>query len=211
MKKLIKFKAGTTVKLISILMLTISFQSYGVCNLDSQILSASFNVTSVTKKGKKEQQTINLWRMGEQVAYEYVEQGVTELWQHISNGQIRPVRYFDRYKRGIEYQPLAVNYTSGNGSWSSKKKILDDNYIKRLVMIDADGEGCKETVYYENLSNDKQSFIHQKINVSWLTHFELPKNISIKKDNRTLVWELTKIIEANTEVLAFFKKLESYQ
>jgi len=72
------------------------------CNLNSQYLKADYTITN-THKNKQNSQVFTLWRNNQQVAHQ--SDVTTELWQHLANKQIRPIRYFNAQQRGIEYQP----------------------------------------------------------------------------------------------------------
>ena len=112
--KLMNIKPG----LIIIMFSFFSSPLLALCDCDSRIVGAKYNVKTTDKNMKVYSQEIIFWRMNNQVAYQYINQQVTEVWQLASNGMIRPVRYYDLYQRGIEYQASEINYGKGERNWS---------------------------------------------------------------------------------------------
>ena len=75
------------------------------CDIDAAQLKADYKITN-QHKSQHSTQSLTLWRNNQQVAHQ--SETLTELWQQLSNNQLRPIRYFNAEQRGIEYQPSEV-------------------------------------------------------------------------------------------------------
>ena len=112
------------------------------CKIDSAHLKADYKITN-THKNEQSTQSLTLWRNNSQVAHQ--REVITELWQHLANKQIRPIRYFNAQQRGIEYQPSEVR---GVQNWSAKNQLVDNQLIEKMTLKKTQGTGCDEVKNY---------------------------------------------------------------
>lgn len=145
-----------------------------------------------------------LWRRGEEVAHEYANKQVTEIWNRLVNGAIRPVRYFDEHQRGIEYQPGEVS-TSGEGrDWPTKYQLIPDTFFSQLTLEKTEGEGCNQEKHFELVNAQGQ------LKLVWLPEMRLVKYYEEKTGLRTIEWVLESVTAAD-DVDKAFEARASYQ
>ena len=171
------------------------------CKLDSQYVQASYQVVhQVDTKATQKTQRFTLWRTPHQVA----EQGneLVEVWQQLSNQQIRPIRYFQKAQRGIEYQPSEVQ---GQQNWSTKYQLVSDDFIAQMTLISEQGEGCEQMKTYQIVQGDT------KIKLVWLANKKLLSAMSIIKPHLTQTLTLTKVDFNKAVVQQQFANWDSYQ
>ena len=113
--------------IIATLVSTSSFASQ--CDIDAKHLKADYKITN-SHKAQQSSESLTLWRNDQQVAHQ--SEVITELWQHLANNQIRPIRYFNAQQRGIEYQPSEVR---GVQNWSAKSQLVDNHLIEKMTLV----------------------------------------------------------------------------
>jgi len=172
------------------------------CQNNSDMLGANYFIeTKDNKTGKViRSHTLNFWRMNKQVAYINKQQKMAEVWNLVSNGRIRPIRYFDEYQRGIEYQPDDINKGLGDTNWQVKYQIISDNFLKTLKIVDIAGGVCDQIEHYKGSVNQ----------VTWLTHYKLPKSIVTQKNQHTVTWTLESLELDQAKVSAAFIQRNNY-
>ncbi len=153
--------------------------------------SASHSTSSI-------KENMLFWRRGNEVAHEYPEAGITEIWNLVSNGQVRPIRYFDKEKRGIEYQPDDINKGKGDRDWSGKFQLISDAQLAAMTLVSRQGQGCKaEEVYHLETSTLKSELV-------WLPQLKLVKRFSEERPNFKLIWNLQEIIHEPKQINRIF-------
>lgn len=166
----------------------------------NQFIRAEYQATY----GAKAKQIIVLWRSPTQVAYEYPEQGVTDVWSKEVNGQISLVRGFDHYKRSIEYESIDLKGQQRQ-SWQVIRHWVDlSNYKQRKGKQQVATEPCYATqdyVLYHAFSG---------LGVSWLSHWQLPQRFSAKRGNRLVDYELLKVDSLTANSMSVFGRIDDY-
>lgn len=191
---------------IAVVCFPVSAKENTECEFDLKKHGAKYLVTKKVN-GTQEissQYKVNLWRFNDQVAYEYPKKQLTEIWNLVSNGQIRPVRLFDEFKRGIEYQPMEVNEGKGDKNWSAKFQLVGQNLLTKLKINKTEKEGCftrSERVGVEN---------NNKINLVWLEHIKLPRELTVEYGKTIEHWQLINIEKDQHSVEKAFKQRENY-
>lgn len=152
--------------------------------------------TSVTK-------TVNVYRIGQKIAYDYVDEGFVEVWSSTSNGQVQLTKLFPQYKRGIEYQSADLIKPV---MWESKYHIIAPSTLQSLQnKSESHGEGCKQTQEYEVVGND------QLLALSWMPNISLPSLLAFmntKGDKMT--WQLESLSFEQAILDDQFKQWDSY-
>ena len=189
-------------KIIASLMLISPLASASQCALDSQYVKANYQVSSeqVATKAAAPTQQFTLWRTPHQVA----EQGheLVEVWQQLSNQQIRPIRYFQAQQRGIEYQPSEVQ---GEQDWSTKYQLVSDHFIAKMTLKSEQGEGCEQLQNYQLVQGDT------KIELAWLVNKKLVSSMRISKPQLTQTLTLATVEFDKAAVLQEFTNWDNYQ
>jgi hypothetical protein len=171
------------------------------CNIDSAHLKADYKITN-THENEQSTQSLTLWRNNSQVAHQ--REVITELWQHLANKQIRPIRYFNAQQRGIEYQPSEVR---GVQSWSAKNQLVDTHLIEKMTLVNTQGNGCDEVKNYTLSEGDNQ------FKLALFTKSNLVKSFSVtnkKSDTHTLL-SLNDVNSNKAEITAQFAKWDRFQ
>ncbi|TQV89050.1 hypothetical protein [Aliikangiella coralliicola] len=200
--------------ILSILSLWPTFTIANECSHSANIVGVNYVVSKKNALSGEviSQEALNFWRLNDQVAYEYAERQVTEIWNLVSNGQMRPVRYFDEYQHGIEYQPMEMN---SDRDWSAKNNIVSNSFRDKLVKGRAFGFGCDKVVRYKQ-DKVKQTETESKkakyqAALEWLSSYQLPKKIKTSANNIVVTWEAKKIITDSTLIKKAFTLREKYQ
>lgn len=189
-------------KLIASLLLISPLASASQCALESQYVQANYQVNSeqTTNNTLAQAQQFTLWRTPHQVA----EQGseLVEVWQQLSNQQIRPIRYFQGHQRGIEYQPSEVQ---GEQDWSTKYQLVSDDFIAKMTLKSEQGEGCEQLQNYQLVQGDT------KIELAWLVNKKLVSSMRISKPQLTQTLTLDKVKFDKAAVMQQFANWDSFQ
>lgn len=174
---------------------------FAECNVDSKIIAADYIVKQTSHQKEKSQ--FGFFRKDKEVAYQYKDKNITEVWNLVANGKIRPVRYFDDYKKGIEYQPGEV--FGGDKRWSSKYQIIPELLLKTMKKVDKTGRGCELVETYELKQGD--TYYH----LGWYPHYQLPKFYSVKSKKNNMAYKLNRLVLDKQEIESFFTEKLSYR
>ncbi|HEY5715400.1 MAG TPA: hypothetical protein VIS54_03225, partial [Psychromonas sp.] len=194
--------------------------SYAQCENDPQILGASYKIQQIDLKtgkplaGLRGEQRLNFWRNHEQVLYEYQDQKISEKWNQLSNQQVRLVRYFDDFQRGIEYQPTEINHGQGEHNWGSKFQIIDPMFIKRLTLTKQTGHDCDLLSHYQQRllpSNNANKETAQTVQLTWSAVYQLPTYFSIKNNGILMQWQLLKLNKNPSRVQQVIHSKQNYK
>ena len=185
--------------IIATLVSTSSFASQ--CDIDAKHLKADYKITN-SHKAQQNSESLTLWRNDQQVAHQ--RQVITELWQHLANKQIRPIRYFNAQQRGIEYQPSEVR---GVQNWSAKNQLVDAHLIEKMTLLNTQGTGCDEVKNYALTEGDNQ------FKLALFTQSNLVKSFSVtnKKAQTNTVLSLNNVNSNKAEITAQFAKWDRFQ
>lgn len=192
--------------LLTAIGLSASFQALAEssCKINKDKVAALYQVTTKEIKSGKilRKEQINFWRLDKQVAYEYVNRNTTEVWNLVSNGQVRPVRYFDRKKRAIEYQPLDVNQGKGDRDWSTKFQIVNQNQLDKMQLVSESKAGCENRRIYADGKGRE---------VNWNSVLLIPNSIKITTNAYILEWSLLETIENPAKIKSTFESRINFQ
>ncbi len=141
------------------------------CTIDSQYMQASYKVSQQHEVDTAvHTQQFTLWRTLSQAAQQ--DEQLVEVWQQLSNQQLRPIRYFVQAKRGIEYQPSEVK---AKQNFSSKQQLVSDELLAKMTLQSERGEGCDKVQKYSLKQADTT------IEVSWVVNKKLLESMHITK------------------------------
>ncbi len=156
-----------------------------------------------SQSGKTSERTVVLWRNGEQVAIQYPDIGVAELWEKTSVGKLRLVRYFETDRRGIEYQPSEINEGRGESDWDLKNQLISKAFISKLNLVSTKKENCIESQHY--ISSDKTR------KLTWVPKQSFFSYLSYRQGELMIEWKLRDLIDSQEVVNQYFSVLSSYQ
>ncbi|TQV74887.1 hypothetical protein FLL45_07965 [Aliikangiella marina] len=195
-------------KIISLIIIALPMLVNAQCDDNINLLKAEYQIT-VERINQPHQQlekkSIVFWRKNSEVAYQHLDKQVTEIWNKVSNGTVRPIRYFDRYQHGIEYQPTELEVEDRKANWQTKYQILSPAKIKQMKKLNEQNEGCQRLTEYrledKNISNK----------LLWSSAYKLPKYYEVKTDSHLIKWALTSVESDAKKVNQFFKQKHSYR
>lgn len=176
------------------------------CEKNPEILGANYGFQQSQNDGKSEQHfAMNVWRTKNQVAHEYPNKGITELWQKLTNGEIRLVRYFDHDQRAIEYQPNEVSLTGADEYWLKMQHMINSTLLSKMHLIGTHGTGCDSVETYELVTENKH------LTVEWLPKREFLKSLVSIAGGVKKQWNMLALIDNEQTIDQAFEKREHYQ
>lgn len=186
--------------------MSVANNSFAACPQSSAVIGAKYKIT-LNKPNEKTSSSryFVLLRNNNQVAHQYSGSAITEVWQQTNNASLRLVRYFDKYKRGIEYQPNEINNGKGERNWDVKNQLITDKLIKSMQQKSVNGKGCDKVKRYTLKTNNKL------INLEWLSQRRLLKTYSETTTSGKLKWKLVNIITNKNQINNVFSSREDYQ
>lgn len=168
--------------------------------LFAQECSDSFQATYKVINDSKEQ-TINVWRKNNSVAYQNQNSQVTDLWTASAKQRVKLVRLFEQHDRGIEYE--AKEY-SGRYSWQNLFHRFNPAQLATMKLVGSKGMGCSLTETYEFTGKNK------KVEVKWQPKRQLASSVKIKSGDHQLIWKLTELNEDNKRIAKQFAAWGDY-
>ena len=181
----------------------------------SETLLATFQVTNsqVTGANKFESPKVSkadsqlskkqvvFYRNHNKVAYQYPQTGISEVFNRITDQRMLLQRYFDKYQRGIEYQP---NEVKGKQSWQTKYQMVSPTALANMQKIAQRGSGCQQEHDYQ------QQFGETSITLTWLPELHLVKHYQLTDKHHQITWQLAELVQDPKKVTAYFKEKRSY-
>ncbi len=180
------------------------------CDIDAETLGARYAVTRSHGDSDSDATTrhhVQIWRSAKQVAYIHEEREITEIWDLVSDGRQKLVRYFDAYNRAIEYQPEDVDSASGDEAWSARFHIVSNEQRKAMQQLETSGNGCDRVEHYRAAAGDGQELVE----VDWWPEHQLVERIKRIDGNETMTWQLDKVFSDPSKVAAELSKRHGYQ
>lgn len=172
------------------------------CQSNSTELSAQYQIISKTSLGKKKSYSLNLFRRGNNVAYQYQDSAITEYWHQQTNGFTTLTRYFERDKKAIEYQANEINNRS---SWQQINEIISPKLRDKMQLVSSHKQGCQ----LEQKLRIKQG--EKEIQLTWLAKLNLIKKLTIITPTQTKTWQLQQLNTSTKEVSEQFSAWQQYQ
>lgn len=187
-----------------IIILTYTNTVFAQCSYNT-IAGAKYKITTTKPESKTQIKQMNLWRNENQVAHQYSDSHITELWELTSNGRVRLVRYFEQHQRGIEYQPDEIKIKNKINTWERKQQLIANAQLKTMQLQSTQGEDCNKLENY-SLTND-----HKSITLQWLPYQRLVKLYQVQSEHQTITWELQQITSEKDKVTKVLATLSEYQ
>ena len=168
-------------------------------NRTASNIGARYQITtSFAGSAEVQQRVMTLWRERGKAAHQYADAGMTEVWEQMTNGRLRMVRYFDAHQRGIEYEPKDMSGPSDTTDWSLKAQLVSDQLIASMRRVAANTQGCEPV---EFLSADIN---HKQVQLEWLPQSKLVRKYMEISAGGIIKWELQEVISDQQQVNNFF-------
>lgn len=172
------------------------------CEFNSQLLGAKYKITSTSSaKHNSHVQNMTLWRNNKQVAHQYTDNHITELWEQTKNGLLRLERHFDNHQRAIEYEPIDINHGKGEKDWSIKFQLVSNKLKNNMRLVNTTGKGCDKVETY-TLTNS-----HEQLTLKWLPAQQLVKSFIVKQHKMNIEWRLENTIRDQNKIKKLFTNL----
>lgn len=199
----LKGKSMLRLKLIITFLLLLSSTVMADCNKD--VVGAKYKIISNTHSNSDKISYMTLWRNGNQVAHEYENTHITEIWERTKNDKLRMVRHFDQHKRGIEYEPNEIKIQHSDDDWQLKKHLVTQSLINSMSLTSTHNEGCEILQQHvkENSNNEHMS-------LEWLPQQKLVKKLSTHSKKEHVIWELVSVIKDQGKVKQLFRSRSAY-
>ena len=189
-----------------VLLVSVFVSNNSVADCAKDLLGARYKMTTSDAQGKHKQvDHMILWRNGNQVAHQYTDTRITEVWERIKNTQLRMTRNFDEHKRGIEYEPNEIKMQHDNNAWQLKKQLLSQQLIDSMDLKSSTHKDC------DILKTYKKEDTRQQLQLQWLAAQQLVKRFSVESDKQHITWELESVIHDTQKVQQLFISRENYQ
>lgn len=204
---------NTLIKITSLIIsLTLSAISTAGEHMDypcikGNIFSANYTIKKETyeqhhQHKNTQQKSLTLWRDNHRIAHENSNPEITSVWYKLRNGRISLTRYFDKYQRGIEYEPVDIQ--GEKQEWSSKQLLVSKHLLTRLHKDETIGKSCNQVVYYSG------KFADRHIKVALLKQQNLLlEYVEIRPDGK-IRWTMDKLTSDKTKVKQAFDKYKAY-
>ena len=113
--------------------------------MNREILGARYRVEKTDHtSAKTSRETLILWRLGNDVAHERPESGLTEVWRRLEGRDVEYRRYDDRAQR-----LLSVSTQFGVvDEWPSRYQLLAPEALDKMRLLEESGSGCKRVQKY---------------------------------------------------------------
>lgn len=190
----------------SLILISSTINASEACDANPALLIASYNMQTENKNevrtGNIEVRHLNIWRRGKEIAYEYPDIQMTEIWNQVGNTNIRPVKYFDAHQRAIEYQVLS---SQNKAQWLSKYQLISEGLKEQMALVKTEGSGCEELQYYSLQKKGK----HYKM--TWSAAYQLPLFYEEEAAKNTFTLSLINKLNDSNTINEFFKIRDAYQ
>ncbi len=185
-------------------LLSISVQAQMTCLDEQPNLSAQYTITATNTTGQQKHTELILWRLDNQVAHQYPQTEITELWQRVAGERIKPFRMFDHYQRTIEYQPGESVHGKTEKDWSHRYQLISDSLLAQMTITGESGDGCEST---QTLTG---TFGDVKMVVSWRPKLKLMESLTWQSPNGKETWQLQHVATNPKDVKDFFAQRHDY-
>lgn len=179
------------------------------CAVDQEHIGAHYRVVESTSRqdasAPEVQADFYLWRRGNEVAHENRTKNVTEIWNVLANGMVRPVRYFDDYQRAIEYQPGEVNRGRGDRDWKSKFQLVSQARLGNMRLLSVSGEGCGQLEFYGYERGATKTLL------TWMPAYQLVSRYESVGPRESSRWVLASVVTDTAIVDTRFNRWATYQ
>ncbi|MGO4892485.1 hypothetical protein [Flavobacterium sp. W21_SRS_FM6] len=187
------------------MLLLASQLSHAQCDIDPTHLRAEYTLQTHKNDQTAQKSSLILWRDGHTVAHQFPQTNITESWYLLKNQHIKPTRFFDHYKRAIEYQPGEKVHGKSEKDWLYRYQLVSQALLSQLELSSESGEGCNQE---QTFSKDTPQ---GKIVVKWLPALNLLSYFSSTVGGQQEIWQLINKQSDSSQIQAFFAQRNAYQ
>lgn len=193
-------------KIVTLLIIAIISNHVSADTCDARWLTAEYDIKYLTQAGASQHTKMTVWRKPQHVAHQYAQTQITEMWQFVRQGMLKPTRYFDEHKRAIEYQPNDLVHGKRETDWSYRNQLVSDRLLNSMKKTGERGSGCMKTVTYKKMLNGNE------LTLEWLPFYQLPLHFQ-REDNQgnSIIWRQQSLTKDSGKVAAFFRQRDRYQ
>ena len=174
------------------------------CELEAGNLKADYTVTTRRGFTLGNSTEISLLRYNNTVAHQYPKVGITETWTMVRNKLIKPVRYFDKHERAIEYQPGESIHGRIEKDFSFRYQLISNTLLNKMTLERSEGKGCMR-IEYLTYQNNKVDMV-----LALLPELKLIQQFRVIEKNTTREWSLVSV-DHNLNLEAFFESRDKYK
>ncbi|MEP1385461.1 MAG: hypothetical protein ABJK64_16895 [Paraglaciecola sp.] len=171
----------------------------------AQTLKAKYTIVKNTVGFAKSKTTLILWRKPNVVAHQYPRTHITEMWQKVTNDLIKPIRFFNKYERAIEYQPGESVHGKKELDWEYRNQLVSDTLITNMPVIEQQGKGCNQIEIRQKETENT------KLTITWMPQLKLIKSFKLKTAMGLETWVLDELKTQDADTVNYFNKLYDYQ
>lgn len=146
-----------------------------------------------------------IWRNGDDLLHEDDSTNMAEQWHRIDDDKVKIDRYFDTYKRTIEYQPAELVKTRTTQDWATKYWLITPDMLKSAKKVSSAGQACDRVDTYSFTNDDVD------VKLEWLPALSLIRSQTVKTKEQTFTWTLQSWTDDATEIEAAFAARDGYQ
>lgn len=172
------------------------------CQDNNNEISARYQVNHSGKSWKNSSQYITLYRYHNDVAYQYEQKNITEYWHKQPNGLIALTRYFDKEKKGIEYQ---ANELKNSQSWQQINELISPVLRSKMQLISTRDNACQTEQKWQLQQNKTD------IELTWLPQLKLVKTLAITSGDKTTLWQLQTLNTSGNKIAEKFSLWQQYK
>ena len=180
--------------------------TFAACEANPDRLGARYVETqTVVEPEKEEISHLTVWRGDRQIAHEYTDKHITELWEKGASERMRLVLYFEENQRGIEYQPGEEGLETSKEAWLKKSRLIPADKLAGMELSGTSGQSCEQAEHYEKQEEGLS------IRIEWLPGPKLVKSATWETENTRTELVLEEIVTDPADVDAVFTRLSDYQ
>ncbi len=140
--------AGCNVKVRAgfILLWLFAIPAAAECTLNPANLRAQYQIIQ-QQPGAEKKHTLVLWRSNNQSLHQRPDQGISDHWRWLRDGEIAHIRFFEHFDRGVALPTVTTD-------WSAKYQLLSDNALQQMTLEERSGSGCQRLEKYRRQLRD---------------------------------------------------------
>ena len=174
-----------------------------ICHATQQSLRAHYTIDTSQHLGEKRQQPFTLWRTSQTVALQHPLKSLTQQRTRTNNRRLTRIQFFDNQSQAMKFTNQSSRKIS-NENRKNKFKILSNNLISKLNLINTQGSACELLEYYQLEEN---GVIYQ---LSWLPNKNLVSRYRVSSASMSKEWVLQSVDYNFNTVSDFFSVRDQY-
>lgn len=144
-----------------------------------------------------------LWRYKNQVAHQYPQRQISEVWYQQKNHQIKLTRHFDVKQKGIEYQAGEINHQD-KADWGVKSHLISKLLFSQLN-LNRQVQGECDTVHYYSGTQEGKT-----VELRWLAGQKLIQYLHISGQQTSQTWQLVRSSHHLQTIAGQFNRWDNY-